>query len=352
MEPIHLIGAPHKLDAFLATPLRLTAGALGLALSALLFWVGWRWSAPLPLAFALIAAEVVLELRKRQTVTLTLGEHLHLRDRLGEMELVVRPAEVSAASILAHQMGDLVRLQVLLSAPEQALIALELQVRTEHYQAAATDVPVDFLHLLVGVGGTSLLGLAPARAIARQTLYDPLGDGLSWLRTAVPAEAWETTAVRLWFGGPPPLDLRGFLPWSPTHRLTLEGREVTLSGAAGAFTFPLGGPSAGWSLREVSLRDPATGEEEVGELPLLTLGLHETLTVLAPCLLPWPEALPERGPSGHHLHHGEGMLLLWHLLTRLEPREWPAGLQRNVQESTIHRPLPAALHHLSPPETP
>jgi len=340
-----LQGVPQTFDELMRPFARILQVLLGSLLTfAAWYWAPW-WTWPLPLALSFFAYEWFFWRRGDRMITLDLGAEIIVTDPIQSHEWRVRPAGVSAATILYKQAGpQRWHAWIVLSGPEAPVFAARVELEGA-VDWLPTDVCIDAVAPVLGGNPAALRAMAPASAVCRQLIRDPKGIGLRWFRENIPTEAWRRTYVRTWQGAAPDLDIVGLHLGKPTGSLQLDGDRVTLCSDAGRVDVEIDCGQASVSSRAIALMkfpgdNRPDGEQE---LPLLLWQLAPSLTLCIPApLFATEEETPEPSAQTHHTHLAEGAAALWHILNHVRPGHIPTLLLHALMDARVaFDPLPA-----------
>jgi hypothetical protein len=327
-------GTPQILDTFLRPVVRILAGLVGGILSVLAGWFGGPWVAPLPLAGALLGAELLFWLRGDRPQELVVADRrLSLVDPFAPT-LAVDLGTIHAATAFQRATPD-GRLEVVVVLADTSDVRLAFRALQDTPPLTDPDVvPADAMDLLFGGIAGLFRALAPGDRRPRQTFDDPEGRLVAAVRAAVPRDAWNRTAIRLWPGMEPEIDLFGFFRAAHGEFLILDGHDWVRDGEQGSI--------AGWSVAAAE-RDAVLFQgldrQQIQRLPLALLNLGANTTVAMPS-----PAEAEAGPVQPltsdllHTHAPEGAALLWHLLVHTPRDRWPPVIHRMVDERRPIRP--------------
>lgn len=338
--PVHLLGTPDRSLTVFDRVLRGLLTLIGVTFGGALAWLElWTW-VPIPLAALLVLHMAWAWWRADRPVQLHLADRtLTLKDpKLGTRKEIPL-SEVRAATLhLRKRTADRSELAVVLhgrshSAP--VLTALRFTVEPG-VTTRPHDVSVDAMDGLIGGYGGLLPGLAPAGVRVRQTFDDPANQFVQHLREALPAPAWQRTAVRVWRGEAPELDLFGLHATPPDGLLILEEDTWTLelhgeparSGVIGLLRVTRAVRTA----KLIHHNNANTATVQQMELPLMLLELDEGITVAVPAPVAELSGKPTPlNPDLLHCHVPEGGAVLWHILVRWPRSAWPAPLLRQAE---------------------
>lgn len=310
---IRLRGARSEVEIAIRRAARALQWAIALPIALLLWWFGAVWWVPLPIALSFLLHDALLRPRRDDALSLELGE-TSLRlfdptdDRAGELDL----SEIAIAKVIWRRRADSSEAMVVLADRQGPRLALRFLLQRAPVLAEG-DIDLDAADVLLGGQGGGIRSFAPIERIARQHFEDP--RGLAYLRTQIPAECWQRTAIRLWQGPEPALDTAGHHQGDPEHWLVLDGPRWVLyrydSGepiANGTIeTLLLGGAS-----RTLQIAISATRTLQ-SDIPLLGIDLG-SLRIWFPALSAAPRAAPSPiEERDHHTHPAEGASLFAHL---------------------------------------
>lgn len=341
MQPIILTGTPQLVDSFIRPIIRAVQVAIGLMGSAILFFMGWMWWVPVPLALSFVAYELYFWRRgdRAQAVLLQDGA-LRLVDPLAEAPLVLPLAEITVATLYYRQLElDEVELAIVFGDDEDVRFALRV-LTTAPFSPLPHDIPADVYDLVFGGVAGLFRALAPPARRPRQTFHDSDGRLLAALRAQLPDEVWRRTAIRLWPGMEPEIDLFGYFEGPHGDWLVLDGRQWKRSDDSGSIE----GWSFGGAERSAVLFS-GLDKQRVEQLPLALIHLSGRTTVAIPAPLSVGLAQPQPLSSDLlHTHAPEGAALLWHLLVHTPRDRWPPRFRQMIAErESIYADLDTAL---------
>lgn len=333
MDSLTLYGTPKVLDPFLRPPARFVHLVLGGAASAALFWLGYPLVAPLPFALGFLWYELFFWSRGDRAcrVDFRSDERIvvfePLQDRTWETDL----STLTSATIVYRSTDDGRHDCVAVLGSAEG-IRLALQFRVKDFIPQETDVDAGRWDAAFGGVSGLIRTLAPADRLMRQSIED--GRGLDWLRAGIPHSAWQTTAVRVWRGQAPVLDLFGYHAEAPTGLLVLTGENVALWDGRHTHTTPRGPVTLTHSQRTVTLFRMwgEDSEETEHEVPLLLLGVGpHTVAIPAPAAPPVESPLAPH-EDWLHLHAPEGASVVSHLLRYTDRGDWPTAFREAFVE--------------------
>lgn len=343
---VKLTGTPIVLDQMLRPLVRVVQVAVAGVATLVLAWFGLWWWVPVPIVVTTVAYELFFWSRGDRPVVLALeSDRLVLTDpraggdgaRPRELALPLHDVHTATLHVRPAPSGDRVEAVVVLTDTERVRFAVRFLVEPG-LPLRHEDVQADVMDNLVGGYGGLLRALAPADVTCRQTIDDPAGQAIRWLRERLPAGAWQRSAARVWRGTAPVLDTFGLHVGPPDGLLVLDGDAWSLHTADGELSQGLVTlVRSGRATRQVGLvRKPdLLGDAPLHELPidevdlpLLVLDLDEGLTLAVPATVAGKRG-DVRVPEGTwwHTHVPEGAALTWHLLTRWPESTWPTALR-------------------------
>ena len=332
---IKLRGTPHELDGLIRPYVRWALALLGTIATGVCLWFELWWWAPLPLGLALVGHEFFFWLRADRSIQLSMdAEQIVVADTAGSRTLAVPLKQVFAATLHVREGAAEGRSEAVVVLSDTKRIQLAVRFLVEPgFQVDPADVPARAMEELLGGYGGLLHTLAPPESMCRQTVDDPTGQAIQFLRRHLPVNAWNRTALRVWRGAEPPLSPYGRHPGPPDALLTLDGDRWTLRGdeldSQGTVTLLR---CAGATRQIELIRRPDPNERipvdalpvEDKEVPHLLLELDEDLTIALPAPRLGQEAPSSSFDEGMwHTHLPEGASALWHVLNRWPAPAWP-----------------------------
>lgn len=339
---IRLLGNPEQLDIVLRVLARWILVPIALLATALTAWFAGRYWAPLPIVVCTLGYQFFFWFRGDRSIRLQLSPDgvISLKDRKAGQNTELSLREVTSAK--AHYRpfsNDRNEVVVTLANDSQVLLGLRFLVG-KSVPMLPQDVDVDAMDRLIGAYGGLLPSLVPAQARCRQTIDDPAGQALAWLRERL-GDRWGVTSVRVWKGKEPKLDLFGLHEGPSDGLLTLEGDQWTLrtnTGARSGFTFLRSSATQ----RTVDLTQPGqrlkSGEPVTApvDLPCLLLELAPEIQINfpAPTLAAELRQIP-LDDDMLHMHAAEGGALLWHILPRWPQSAWPSALRAHLMKGDL-----------------
>lgn len=332
MDPLILYGAPKEFDTFLRPPARFVHVTFGALATALLFWLGFFWIAPLPFALGFVWYEWFFWSRGDRPFEVSLHPDgtVEVYEPFKDLRWSADLSKTRAATIVYRATGDGHHDCVAVFSDERG-VQLALQFRINGFEPRPEDVNADLWDAVFGGLSGLIRALAPRDRMARQVLDDP--RGLAWMRAAVPGGSWNRTGLRVWKGAAPEIDLFGYHSGDPTGFLTLDEGEFTLWDGESATHFPIGELSMARSQRPITLfrmwGEDSEEREELVPLLLVDLGPH-TVAIPAPTAGQTGD-FRELDPELLHMHAPEGAALVWHLLRHRDRTSWPVALEEWVQ---------------------
>lgn len=333
-----LSGAPLPLDDVIKPFVRLFQLAAGLLGSAALAVFDQWWWMPVPLAASFVAYELFFWLRRDLPVTVELGPTIRVRDPRRKLVFDVDATRATSAWALRRRTPTHDDVRVVLCDDGGPLVALWLRVpRGLDEPFPATDA--DRTDRVVGNDFGSLLALAPGDRVARQRLDAPRA-ALHALAAAVPPAAWSTTALRVWRGAAPPLDVLLHHVGPPSAQLRLTGREIQVGDTPAT---PIRLALVGRSERVVAAFGPGGVEARREAAVALDLG-GVVVAIRSRILAATPGAdapgpgLPRlaAGDEWLHQHPAESAALIGHLLRELHDDALPDELRDAVRAADDH----------------
>jgi hypothetical protein len=333
VDPLTLYGTPKVLDPFLRPPARFVHLVFGGFASAAFFWLGYPLIAPLPFALGFVWYEWFFWSRGDRACRVDFHPDGRivvfepLQDRTWDTDL----ATITSATLVYRSTDDERHDCVAVLGSSEG-IRLALQFRLNDFVPHDSDVDADRWDAIFGGVSGLIRTLAPAERLMRQSIED--GRGLAWLRATLPADAWETTAVRVWRGRTPALDLFGYHSEAPSGLLMVTGDQVSLWDGQDTETHPRGATTVTQSHRPITLfrmwgEDSEETEQDV-PLLLLEIGPH-TVAIPAPAAAPVDTPLEPR-EDWLHMHAPEGASLVSHLLRHTGRDDWPAAFREAFVE--------------------
>jgi hypothetical protein len=303
------------------------------------WWLGWLWWVPIPFVLSLLLYEGVFWWRGDRAQQLRLDNgRITLVDPLGD-DLVVPLDEITVATLYYRQL-KLGELEVSIVLGDDMDVRLAMRLLTDlPFEPHPHDVPADVYDVLFGGIAGVFRALAPPARRPRQHFSDRRQALIGQLRSQLPPEVWRRTALRVWPGMEPDIDLFGYYEGPHRGWVVLDGRSwrcvvdgVERTGAIEGWTF-------GHAVRDAVLFQGLADAQKVETLPLtlVNLGVSTTIAVPAPNALDLAEVEPLTGDL-LHTHAPEGAALLWHLLVHTPRDRWPTGLTAMVADRRAIRP--------------
>jgi len=338
-------GKPERLDAVWRPVWFVLLGLAGLGGSAFLAFVGdWLWM-PLPFAGAILLHQVVFWIRGDRPLRVSLeGETLSIADRRTGRDWQVDLGAAHAVSLGVRPGQAPGEHQVFLAAHDGDRALVALRIHTPHEAFPDGTTPLEALQPVLGGNAGILRGLAPQDRLVRQTLLDRDGAFTRALLDALPADALDRVAVRVWRGEAPPMDFMGLHQGPPDALLLCEGEAVRLVPRIGGEPHQarLEARDGGRSSRALQLLDvPGVAETPAARLPLLVWTLAPGLTLAIPCPIAGHKGEEVALDEGTlHTHLAEGAHLVWWLLDRLDAGAIPDGLLEAISDSRIAQEHP------------
>lgn len=336
---VRLSGTPTEFDALWKGVAGAALGVPALAAFAWLVWSGAPAWAPVPALMALALHRLIFWWRGDRPVRLELTDRLVLHDPKRGAEISVRPSEVHTATLHYRPLRD-DRLEaiVVLTNRREVLFSVRLQVEPD-VQLFPHDVDVEAMDQLLGGYAGVLKSVSGPGTRCRQVIDDPAGQALTWLRQNLHPAAWNRTAVRVWRGAEPPLDLFGHHGDPHDAMLILDGDGYELADDERRRTGTIMLMRSARSEREVTVARRFRIEDNNDEvphetitLPLMLLELDSALTLAIPAQIAGLEGVEQPlNETLLHTHVAEGGAAVWHVLMRWPQAAWPTPLRRQAE---------------------
>ncbi len=335
---VTLHGTPTRFDAVFRPIARVVLTVLGLLGTALIWYFkGFNLWTPVPLALAFLVYEVIFWIRGDRPILLKADDTLTWTDRRAGRTLSMPLDDVFSARCHYRRLdGGRTEAALVLWDDDAPRSAIRLLVGDD-VPMMPHDVDVKAMDSILGGYGGLLTSLAPPEIRCRQTIDDPAGQLLRYLRERLPASAWKTTCIRVWKGAAPELNIYGLHEQPHDGVLALRSDTWRLhlgdERRQGALTLL----RAMTAQRQAKLVRPGAERDAEGpmleelDIPLLLLEIDEDLQLAMPA----PAVPTGRNPTALtsdtlHTHVPEGGALLWHVLPRWPQSTWPAALQKRV----------------------
>ncbi|MFK7930723.1 MAG: hypothetical protein AB8H79_21250 [Myxococcota bacterium] len=343
-------GHPIRLDKVFRPMARAGLLLIGVACSALLWWLEFWFWVPIPLVVAHFTYELIFFVRGDRPVKVSLIEQtLRVHDPKGKHSFSTEIDQAHSASV-AIRHGDRGRVQAFFVLHSKTDVLVALRLITTHLDWPDHAVPLEALQPVFGGNAGIVRHLAPVTASARQILKDDEGKLARALLTQVPPEAWNRAAVRAWVGKSPPTDFMGFHTGPPDHLLVFDGDRIHVTdpttGAVRAV--PITGNKGGRASREVQVMTTPGEPLQTVELPVVVWQLGKDITLVIPSIHAGRHGKEMKlRASFMHTHLGEGAIAAWWLLKRLPAGQLPNSLLLGLRDAliTTQEPHPVLAKH-------
>ena len=313
---IRIKGIPKEFDVVFRPMARiglLTLGILGtIVITVFKLW----WWLPLPLAASFLLYELIFWLRGDRPVRLNMKNELHFVDARSQRQVILRPDEIATATLYYQPNEEGVQVIAVLADRRSVRFAARFQLKGP-FEAAPWDVDLKKIEGFLGGNAATVRAIAPLEVVCRQDLDDGKGQAIAWLRENIPESAWRRTAVRLWRGAAPSMDLFGLHEGDQDALLTLDGDRYIIWNGDKELEGEFAPIKLRLSRRPVILfqlvREKDT--QPIRSLLLIGLVLDDGLTIAFPSMAPLKENREEVEATEDwlHTHLAEGAAFLWHL---------------------------------------
>ena len=221
-----LKGTPLLLDVMLRPIGRGIQVVFAAVFTAAFLMMEWWAVLPLPAAFAVIAYELFFWVRGDRACRIRLGESLQFHDPIRKQSIVIEPSSIAYVR-LHYRKSDLDGFAVaaVIAREDGVCFALQLD-EVVTFEPREHDIDTDTMDAVLGGCGGMVRALAHRDAVCRQTVADPKGALVEWLRSQAPAAAWRRIALRGWRGTEPELDLFGYHVGEPELWCTVDEKQI------------------------------------------------------------------------------------------------------------------------------